>query len=100
MIKTGIRRVGAMLLAAALAFGTARAEDADPVVVRVGDVKYTKSEIEASLQSDIDLSELLQMRYLTEEERANLVQGHRLYITFEGKVMHFFDPESEKNLLY
>ena len=21
------------------------------------------------------------------------------YITFEGKVMHFFDPESEKNLL-
>ena len=70
MIKTGIRRVGAMLLAAALAFGTARAEDADPVVVRVGDVKYTKSEIEASLQSDIDLSELLQMRYLTEEERA------------------------------
>ena len=36
---------------------------------------------------------------LEEEEREMLVQGHKLYITFSGKVMHFFDPETEKNLL-
>ncbi len=37
---------------------------------------------------------------LTEEQRTNLVNGAEVYITFEGKAMHFFDPESEKNLIY
>ena len=36
---------------------------------------------------------------LEQDERENLVQGHRLFVTFEGKVMHFFDPESGENLL-
>jgi len=37
---------------------------------------------------------------LTEAQRASLVNGAQVYITFEGKVMHFFDPETEKNLIY
>jgi hypothetical protein len=28
-----------------------------------------------------------------------MVYGSKLHITFEGKVMHFFDEETEKNLL-
>ena len=36
---------------------------------------------------------------LSTEERNNLVYGTTIYITFEGKVMHFFDPETERNLL-
>ena len=36
---------------------------------------------------------------LTTEERNNLVFGKKLNISFEGKVMHFFDVETEKNLL-
>ena len=36
---------------------------------------------------------------LEDSERRNLVHGHTIYVTFEGKVMHFFDPETEKNLL-
>ena len=36
---------------------------------------------------------------LTDAERSKLVYGEKMYITFEGKVMHFFDPSSEKNLL-
>ena len=36
---------------------------------------------------------------LEADERENLVQGHKLFVTFEGKVMHFFDPESGENLL-
>ena len=36
---------------------------------------------------------------LENEERRELVAGKKLNITFKGKVMHFFDPESEKNLL-
>ena len=37
---------------------------------------------------------------LTQEQRASLVNGAQVYITFEGKVMHFFDPATEKNLIY
>ena len=37
---------------------------------------------------------------LTAEQRASLVNGARVNITCEGKVMHFFDPETEKNLIY
>jgi len=33
------------------------------------------------------------------EERENMVNGHKLYVTFRGKVMHFFHPETEENLL-
>ncbi len=37
---------------------------------------------------------------LTYEERAQLKNGHPISLTFPGKVMYFFDPETEKNLIY
>ncbi len=37
---------------------------------------------------------------LTREDRAQLKNGHPVHLTFPGKVMYFFDPETEKNLLY
>jgi len=37
---------------------------------------------------------------LSHEQRANLHAGATLYITFEDKVMYFFDPETQDNLLY
>ena len=37
---------------------------------------------------------------LTAQQRKTLTNGAQVYITFEGKVMHFFDPETEKNLIY
>ncbi len=36
---------------------------------------------------------------LDDEQRKEMVYGHKIYVTFEGKVMHFFDAETEKNLL-
>ena len=36
---------------------------------------------------------------LETSERNALVSGHKMSITFEGKAMHFFDPETEENLL-
>ncbi len=36
---------------------------------------------------------------LEDEQRTALVYGSTIYVTFEGKVMHFFDPETEQNLL-
>ena len=37
---------------------------------------------------------------LTHEERKELKNGHPVHLTFPGKVMYFFDPETQKNLLY
>ena len=36
---------------------------------------------------------------LEDEQRKQMVFGSELHITFEGKVMHFFDTETEMNLL-
>ena len=36
---------------------------------------------------------------LDPKDREELVAGKKVYVTFSGKVMHFFDPETEKNLL-
>ena len=36
---------------------------------------------------------------LSDEQRRSLVQGTTIHVTFEGKVMHFFDEESQTNLL-
>ena len=37
---------------------------------------------------------------LSHEQRVGLRNGKTVSVTFPGKVMHFFDPETEKNLLY
>ena len=37
---------------------------------------------------------------LTKEQRASLSYGNKLYITFPAKVMHLFDPQTEKSLIY
>ena len=37
---------------------------------------------------------------LSHETRASLRNGKAVSLTFPGKVMYFFDPETEKNLLY
>ena len=36
---------------------------------------------------------------LDDEQKRSLVAGATLYVTFEGKVMHFFDKETTNNLL-
>ncbi|MBR0384996.1 MAG: ABC transporter ATP-binding protein, partial [Erysipelotrichaceae bacterium] len=37
---------------------------------------------------------------LTHEEREAMVNGHKIYVTFESKVMHLFNKETEKNLTH
>ena len=37
---------------------------------------------------------------LTNEQRSSLGYGNSLYITFQAKVMHLFDPATEKNLIW
>lgn len=55
-----------MVAAAALADGST--ED-DPIVVRVEEITFTRSQIRSSLQTDVNLSQLITGTYLTDEER-------------------------------
>jgi len=36
---------------------------------------------------------------LSDEQKKSMISGKEIYITFEGKVMHFFDNETEESLL-
>ena len=42
---------------------------ADPVVVRVGDVTFTKSQLESAVDTDVTLSEMMTQEYLPDEEK-------------------------------
>ena len=37
---------------------------------------------------------------LHRQERAELVNGAKIHVSFPGEVMHLFDPETERNLIY
>ncbi|MBR2797715.1 MAG: peptidylprolyl isomerase [Clostridia bacterium] len=60
--------LAALLLAMGLCPALAEAGE-DPVVVRVGDVTFTKSQLESAVETDVTLSEMLSQEYLTDEEK-------------------------------
>ena len=37
---------------------------------------------------------------LDDEQRKHMTYGSKIYVTFEGKVMHFFDAETQNNILF
>ena len=53
----------------ALALCPAFAEEEDPVVIRVGEVAFTKSQLQSALATDIRLTEALGQAALTDEEK-------------------------------
>lgn len=59
-----------MFLSIALALCPAWAESDDPVVIRVGEVTFTKSQLQSALDSDILFSEALSRVTLTDEDKA------------------------------
>ena len=73
--RSPLRRIGAaalsLFLAAGLLCGAALAEGTeDPVVVRVDDLLFRKSQVQPALESEIDLLEALDGVWMTEEEKA------------------------------
>ena len=76
------------------------AEGAIPVTLEVNEMMGSELHLHVYTEDETRLIVRVPTIDLTAAERENLVQGHKLYITFEGKVMHFFNPETEKNLIY
>ena len=74
-------------------------DNAIPCVLEVNEMMGSELHLHVYTEDGTRLIVRVPTLGLENEDRQALVQGKQLYVTFTGKVMHFFDPEGEKNLL-
>lgn len=74
-------------------------QDAIECTVEVNEMMGSEVHLHVTTSTGMRLIVRVPTINLTLAERNALVYGAKIYITFEGKVMHFFDCETEKNLL-
>ena len=74
-------------------------ENAIPCVLEVNEMMGSELHLHVYTEDGTRLIVRVPTINLEPAERESLVQGKKLYITFSGKVMHFFNPETEENLL-
>ncbi len=70
-----------------------------PVTIDVNEMMGSEYHLHVSTEDGTKLVVRIPTINLTEEERANMVMGNKINVTFEGKAMHFFDLETERNIL-
>ena len=77
----------------------AKGKDAIPVTIQVNEMMGSEYHLHVTTEEGNKLIVRIPTLSLSDEERANMVSGQQINISFSGKAMHFFDPDSEKNLL-
>ena len=76
------------------------AADAIGCTIRVNEMMGSELHLHVNTEANGDkLIVRIPTVQLEDEERKALVYGAKLNVTFEGKVMHFFNAETEQNLL-
>ena len=70
-----------------------------PVTVEVCEMMGSEIHVHVLTKDNTKIIVRMPTLNMTEEEHAALVQGNEVYLTFESKAMHFFNPEDEKSLL-
>ena len=70
-----------------------------PVEILVNEMMGSEYHLHVQTEDGTQLVVRIPTINLSEEERASMVMGAKINIVFEGKAMHFFDPENERNLL-
>jgi hypothetical protein len=79
------------------------ADKNDPAAVscsiRVNEMMGSELHLHVGVESGDNLIVRIPTVSLEDDQRAGMHNGNSIHITFEGKVMHFFDPETETNLL-
>ena len=75
-------------------------ENAIECTIRVNEMMGSELHLHLSTVHDDSIIVRLPTIDLTGEQRRQLAYGNKLYITFPAKVMHLFDPKTEKNLIY
>ena len=77
----------------------AQGKDGVPVTIQVNEMMGSEYHLHVTTEQGEKLIVRIPTLSLSDEERANMVNGTQIKVSFSGKAMHFFDPESEKNLL-
>ncbi len=70
-----------------------------PCTIRVNEMMGSELHLHVEEDNGDQLIVRIPTITLEDEQRKEMVFGHKLNITFEGKVMHFFDAETGVNLL-
>ena len=76
------------------------ADNAIECTIKVNEMMGSELHLHLSSKNDDSIIVRLPTVDLTAEQRSSLSYGSKLYITFPAKVMHLFDPETEKNLIW
>ena len=75
-------------------------QNAIPCTIEVNEMMGSEYHMHVMTKDDTRLIVRIPTLSLTAEQRAHLKPGEKLKVKFEGKAMHFFDTEEEKNILY
>lgn len=70
------------------------------VTIQVNEMMGSELHLHVLTEDNTPLIVRIPTVQLTDEERLSMVAGKELFITFESKVMSFFNPETESSLIY
>jgi len=76
-----------------------KAENAIECKIDVNEMMGSELHLHLSSEHDDKIIVRLPTVDLTNEQRQSLSYGNKLFITFPAKVMHLFDPETERSLI-
>ena len=71
-----------------------------PCVIQVNEMMGSELHLHVLTSTNEQLIVRVPTVQLNSQQVASLVSGARIYITFKGKVMHFFSCETENNIIY
>ena len=71
-----------------------------PCTILVNEMMGSELHIHAETEDGAQLVVRVPTLGLRRQERAELVNGAKIHVSFPGEVMHLFDPETERNLIY
>ena len=71
-----------------------------PCTIIVNEMMGSELHIHAETEDGAQLVVRVPTIGLRRQERAELVNGAKIHVSFPGEVMHLFDPETERNLIY
>jgi len=75
------------------------ATDAFPVTIEVNEMMGSEVHLHVLTEDETRLIVRVPTMNLSQEMRESMVYGAKMWVTFDAKVMHFFDEETKHNLL-
>ncbi|MGM9969241.1 MAG: ABC transporter ATP-binding protein [Anaeroplasma sp.] len=69
------------------------------VTILVNEMMGSEVHLHVITKDNTNLIVRIPTMHLSSEDKNNLIAGCKINVSFEGKVMHFFDPETEESLL-